>query len=370
MKKIIILFILSVTSATIVGCSNKEEATNKSVDYESSSSFIPTLATEEPTVESSSKEVVEIDYSGKIIAFSLASIQSKDNSDTVWEYKYNLSEVDSNSGSLTTIKEFPVFKGQKEEVISLPSFNENIANNRTGFDKAFNKLAYTELISDGSTHVGWIDEVGNKTDVTSQISGQVGFADSVTKHLNPRFIDDNFYFTDETEERAKVMFVPVDDISSKNMSEFNNPYSENESDTLYPTATGGYINYETNINNLAKEIKSHAISETRPNGQTAEGIFVSWLDEDCILTNEMMSQNVETGEETSLLPDNSRSNSSLIASSDGKEILFLSKLGSDNAEAYIVSTEGSEPRKLSSYEPMKAVNGITAKRYFIQWNNR
>ncbi|MBP1041004.1 hypothetical protein I6N95_08315 [Vagococcus sp. BWB3-3] len=369
LRKVVFALGLVTLIALLVGCSNKEAAPSSSDDFESSSSFLPTSIPEESTMESSSEEEdEEIDYSGKIIAFTFVSFQPTDSTGSVLEERFNLEEINSTTGSSKVIKEFANYKKRETRMKAInTTFGENTLSNRACFDGDFNRLVYTEEFPDGSLHVGWIDSEGEKTDVTGKISKQDSFSDSAPKHCNPRFIDDNFYFTDATSGDKKVMYIPINDISLNKLQEFAPPEIKMKKDSayeIYPSISGGYINSKTNTDDFS----TRTISEIHPNGNQASGFFVSWLGESNFLDSEMNSRNTENEEPVSLLPENSRSNVGVIASSDRKEVLFCSKQGVDDLEAFIAPTDGGEPRKLVDYKEPRTSDNQPAQRFFIQWD--
>lgn len=372
LRKIVAVLGIVTCITLLVACSTNKQTANSSYEDSTAPTQNSTTEIEEKTIESSVEEA-KYDYSGKIITFKPISRTPKNSSDSILEYKFLLEEINANSGVSTTIKEFVTYENLSQSLNKKggtirPYFDENTISNRTYFDADFDRLVYTESFADGSVHVGWYDTDGNKTDITNQISNQGGFSDSVPKHYNPRFVGENFYFLDGLDSDSKVMYVPVNNVSLESLAEFVAPEIEFKEKTysVYPSINGGYTNYEVSINSLTNTITIKVQSEKLLSGAEATDDFVSWLDETHYLTIGTESKNSETQETTSLLPDNSRRNESLIASSDGKEILFNSRLGTDKPEAYIASINGGEPRRLGSYQDSK-YGDITEKRHFIQW---
>lgn len=358
----------------LIGCSTKKNATSNRV-YESSSTSLQ-YSTQEKTEESTSGEENRIDYSGKIIAFTLVSVDSNSNTNPGLKYQYNLEAIDPITGASNILKEFVIFIKAKsmedKSTLQGATFSENTLSNRACFDSDFSKIVYSEQFADGSIHVGWMDSEGTKTDITELLVNRNSFSDSVPKHHNPRFINDSFYFTDATSDDNKVMYVPVDNVSTENLSEFMPPKIEIKNDSshdIYPSVDGGYINYKTS-HGSANNFITDTISEIHSGGSQASGNFHSWLDETHFLDSSMNSINTKNDEKISLLPDNSRENISLIASSDGKDILFSSRLGKDDSETYIISTEGGEPRRLDDYKLAPVTKARDRLRYFLQWDVR
>lgn len=237
---------------------------------------------------------------------------------------------------------------------------------RMDFSADLSKLAATVTLEDGSIHVGWIDENGNFTDVTQKVTVDAGDFGALTKHSNPCFGPDNyFYFRDLTNSStsgfsthgAQIKRVPLNNLTTSAVETMvdDDPWPGT---IIYPLPdgsvdTGGYWDYyDETMTYPARRDGDYMIDWLSPN----EGVGTHrTADTDMIYKYTLSGVNdiFEWYDELiPLVPSISgRTNWNPVVSPDASKVVFLSKLttGTDTSPyLYIVPIDGGNPVKVST----------------------
>jgi len=269
-------------------------------------------------------------------------ITIKSETDSIVVYSINPA-----TGDVSTVRKFNI----PSDKYSGPIIDVDLLTVRQSFDADLKRVAVqTQKLSDGSTHVGWIDESGMFTDVTEKVTNSSGDFSSAVYHVKPRFGSNNDFY-----------------------------YCIPNIETMFTNVIREV--YKVSLNDLQKEVvQSVLISEysgmetgyyVQPNGSTttstgerfinASMLFCSSWDSiyDWVGSNAYVGPDGDYGQiylikqdfSLPLLPGNkTRKNFNAVASPDGKQIAFLShqQTGTEPVDLFIVSTNGGEPIKIKT----------------------
>lgn len=133
-----------------------------------------------------------------------------------------LDSIDPETGAVTHLRTF-----SSEDTHSCSAALNGVGGTRRrtlmNFSADLSKMTANLTLEDGSEHVGWIDEKGNFTDVSQMVTPDAGDFGALTKHSNPCFGPDNyFYFKDLTNavtkwggvpQSAQIKRVPLDNLT-------------------------------------------------------------------------------------------------------------------------------------------------------------
>ena len=234
------------------------------------------------------------------------------------------------------------------------------------FSADLSKMTATITLEDGSVHVGWIDENGNFTDVSKKVTSDAGDFGGITRHSNPCFGPDNyFYFRDLTNastkgfstDGAQIKRVPLNNltISAVETMVEDDPWPGT---IIYPLPdgsvnTGGYWDYYDNTMTYpARRDGDYMTDWISPN----EGVGTHRTEDTDMIYKYTLSGVDDIfkwyDKLVPLVPSVSgRTNWNPIASPDASKVAFLSKLtiGTDaSSYLYIVSIDGGNPVKVST----------------------
>lgn len=238
-----------------------------------------------------------------------------------------------------------------------PAFNGlavNAIQARMHFNSDLTQMTATATLEDGSVHVGWIEENGRFTDVSSMVTADAGDFGALMNHSNPCFGSDGyFYFRDLTNSNVQIKRVPINNltVSAVEILIDNDRYSATylsplpdgtiddypdkwyyyDENMTYPARGknfGDWISVSECVGIENNVIYKYSLSETTQN-------HITWDDN-----------------KTALIPDiNGRENWNLVVSPDASRVAFLSKLtvGTDTLPyLYIVPVSGGDPIKVST----------------------
>lgn len=206
-----------------------EESTVTTFNYTSSSilDIVPERPDEEHTSEApqasadstTAKEISNPANDSGIVIIKYTPNQSRIYKSTgtfkCTPFKVTMDIIDPESGKVTNWKTF-----SSEETYSCSAgfygFNNNTTEKRSYFSSDFTKLAATLTLEDGSVHIGWINESGKFTDVSSKITVSSDFG-GITNHQQPRFWENYLYFKDLTNETVQIKRVPINSLSTNSV---------------------------------------------------------------------------------------------------------------------------------------------------------
>lgn len=153
-------------------------------------------------------------------------------------FTVNLDSIDPNTGAVRHLKTF-----SSKDTHSCSSALDGMKSTKRralmDFSADFSKMAAILTLEDGSEHVGWIDENGIFTDVSQKVTPDAGDFGALTKHANPCFGPNNyFYFRDNTDSDSLIKRVSLDNLTPsavETMAKGNN--------FIYPLPDGNISSY-------------------------------------------------------------------------------------------------------------------------------
>lgn len=280
-----------------------------------------------------------------------------------------LDSIDPETGAVTHLRTF-----SSEDTHSCSAALNGVGGTRRralmDFSADLSKMTAKLTLEDGSEHVGWIDEKGNFTDVSQMVTPDAGDFGALTKHSNPCFGPDNyFYFRDLTNattsgwstKGAQIKRVPLDNLT---ISAVETIVEDDQSPTYaiyflpdgsvdpesgyweyydevmtYPARCGGMSNHLTDWISENEGIGAHVIDQA----PVTYMIYKYTL-------NGIKDADKWYSERIPLVPSvTGRSNWNPILSPDKSQVAFLSKLttGTDTSPyLYIVPVDGGDPVKV------------------------
>lgn len=298
-----------------------------------------------------------------------------------------LDSIDPETGAVTHLRTF-----SSEDTHSCSAALNGVGGTRRralmDFSADLSKMTAKLTLEDGSEHVGWIDEKGNFTDVSQMVTPDAGDFGALTKHRNPCFGPDNyFYFKDLTNattgagglpNSAQIKRVPLDNLTISAVETL-------VEDDPWPTYAicflpDGSVDPDKGYWDYYDEAMTYpAIC----------GELTDWLSENEGIGEEMINQAPVIdmiykytlsgikdsfewySERTPLVPSVAgRSNWNPILSPDKSQVAFLSKLttGTDTSSyLFIVPVDGGDPVKVPTDYTFYS-NGINLLTYLLTWN--
>lgn len=282
-------------------------------------------------------------------------------------FTVQLDSIDPETGAVTHVRTF-----SSEGTGSCSSF-VSVDFPKGYFDSNYTRLGAYVTCEDGSEHVGWIDETGTFTDVSEMISTGSSDFSGLTKHSQPRFgPDDYFYFMDETTSNSQIKRVPSDNITPENVEVMLTNVTW--STAMNPFPDGSVKNWSEHWEYYDEEMLYPArfygchdwISQTECVGGDigSGGTTYSYMIYKYTLTGELDVFKWYS-EQTPLVPAiKDRRNWDPVVSPDKTQVAFLSRLTSGTDQAgylYIVPLDGGEPIKVpTEYTFTDGANGIMA----------
>lgn len=287
-------------------------------------------------------------------------------------YQAFTAELDSIDPEAGTVTHLRTFSSEDTHSCSAAFYGAQTRRRAlTNFSADLSKMTATLTLEDGSVHVGWIDENGQFTDVSQMVTPDAGDFGAITKHDNPCFGPDNyFYFKDLTNadtkwggvpQSAQIKRVPLDNLT---ISAVETIVEDDQSPTYaiyflpdgsvdpesgyweyydevmtYPARCGGMSNHLTDWISENEGIGAHVIDQA----PVTYMIYKYTL-------NGIKDADKWYSERIPLVPSvTGRSNWNPILSPDKSQAAFLSKLttGTDTSPyLYIVPVDGGDPVKV------------------------
>lgn len=257
----------------------------------------------------------------------------------------NLDFIDPDTGDVSHFKTFSSLDTHSC-TLSTRGLSSNTADALRSFSPDFTKMAASLTMEDGATHIGWIDENGDFTDVSAMITETSDFG-ALTKHDAPTFVNGYLYFTDHTDSYSSKR-VPIDNISASAVETMIDHAVWRGIET--PRADGSVVD-STNIYEYYDASLSHA---------APQGIFTDWItDKECIgVENGMLYRYILNDDQSDLFFSNwysdcialvprvnGRHNWCGVVSPEKDRVAFLSRLesGTDStAHLFITSVSGND----------------------------
>lgn len=253
---------------------------------------------------------------------------------------------------------------------------------RMSFDEEFTRMAAIHNISvDGIhaavSHVGWIDESGNFTDVSQMVAPESNDFSAVTNHRHPFFGQDGyFYFQDMTNQKSNsgpVKRVPINNLTPNAVEIFREDWSDlhgNDSLIVNGFTYGSTCEYYDESMAYPSYNADDWISPNECVGVDHDRIYK-------FILSGKKDYWEWTSEQIPLVPDIvGRISRNPIVSSDVSQVAFLSRLttGADtNTYLFTVPVDGGEPRKVpTDYKfSLNHENWIDVgfRTYLFKWNN-
>lgn len=250
------------------------------------------------------------------------------------------------------VSNFKTFSSMETYSCSFTTYElrDNTSISRKYFNSDFTKLVASLHMEDGASHVGWIDEDGNFTDVSEKVSHTSDFG-GLINHQEPYFYQEYFYFRDLTEEGQQIKRVPIDTLSEASVEVLNDDCVGDL--YIYPDGSAG-----TDYWMFSDESMMYAAPVY---------IFNDWISTTaCVGTEEALHGGNDMIYKYVVAPEHSlmdwyveriafvpnvkgRENWNAVVSPEGDRVAFLSKLtyGTDTS-LFIASLNGGEPIKVNT----------------------
>lgn len=299
-------------------------------------------------------------------------------------FKVELDCIDPDTGAVRHLKTF-----SSEDTHSCSAVLDGRGSTRRralmDFSADLSKMAATITLEDGSVHVGWIDENGNFTDVSKKTTADVGDFGGITRHSNPCFGPDNyFYFRDLTNastrgfstDGAQIKRVPLNNLTISAVETIveDDPWP---GAIIYPLPdgsidTGAYWDYyDSTMTYPARRDGDYMTDWISPN----EGVGTHRTEDTNMIYKYTLSGVNDIfkwyDELIPLVPSISgRTNWNPIASPNASKVAFLSKLttGTDaSSYLYIVPIDGGNPVKVSTDYIFDSNNLYST--YLLTWSS-
>lgn len=264
------------------------------------------------------------------------------------------------------------------------------------FDNSMTRMAAVLTMPDGAEHVGWIDESGQFTDVSQQVTTSQGDFGAIVKHNSPCFgpygSNEYFYFSDWTTGEQKIMKVPMDNLSPEAVVTFTEDISNWTVELIRPNGDAKYYSfmgngtyYDTSEQYFVPYLYfGDWISPSECVGTDVQGMKGGTWPNTYMLYRYRLKGKYDPKNHSNFYEDRIalipyielRQNWNPVVSSDTTQIAFLSKLysGTDNATyLFIVPAEGGEPVKVPtsfqfSMDPSSSHQSDFAT-YLLKWDN-
>ena len=233
-----------------------------------------------------------------------------------------------------------------------------------GFDENYERLAIDTTASDGSSHVGWIDEAGNYTDVTELTMGEQSDFSGLPYQVKGTFGPDGYFYYYEKDNQPYR--VPIDNLTPDAVEKVDQ-YLQ-----LYPDGTV----YCAQAGDIAGEQYTDASLSQRLDTYWPLG---TWLKDDSFVELDNYSYNKYTihkvhgdGSKEDFIPDvDDRWNYNPVASPDGSQVAFLSSIRTNStgvdhsAYVFVVPSKGGDPKKVS--DDLSFICRTVSFCYLLEW---
>ena len=215
------------------------------------------------------------------------------------------------------------------------------------FNSDYTKMTATLSLEDNAAHVGWIDEIGNFTDVSAMIETSSDFA-GLTMHLYPRFFENYFYFMDASNNKFQVKRVPLENLTSGAVETVIDEY--HYAAFLHIAPDGSVLESNSAINVYYDSSLTYAANRNFFCDWVSESVCVGA--EDGLIYKYNLDPDGWYSNRTALIPEiNGRNNRSAVVSPDSNQVAFLSNLSNStntSPSIYIVSINGGDPVKVNT----------------------
>lgn len=235
---------------------------------------------------------------------------------------------------------------------------DNIYDTMTYFNSDYTAVAAITTMDDGAEHVGWVDENGDFTDVSAQVTHESDF-NALTVHERPCFGPDNYFYFFDSSNGRKAVRVPIDNISEDSLEIMNddmdygnlNPYPDGSvEDSMY-----GKYYYDKDMTCTIMHGSFHDWSSATQTTYADKYDMIKIRNWKLDSERDWRTPLDTAVEDYPLLPEiEGRENWDPVFSPDGSQVAFLSQLTTEDGSQptlFVVSSEGGDPEKIETNYP-------------------